>query len=98
MLARERSQIIRVFCHNLLSFLLQVLAEFTSVKVPSETPVMTSWREKLYSPFFGLPFRAKTNCLPSVVTMALDGRAMHDWLPVAILPLTYIPPKSRAEP
>lgn len=28
MLARERSQIIRVFCHNLLSFLLQVLAEF----------------------------------------------------------------------
>lgn len=28
MLARERSQIIRVFCHNFLSFLLQVLAEF----------------------------------------------------------------------
>ena len=28
MLARERSQIIRVFCHNLLSLLLEVLAEF----------------------------------------------------------------------
>ena len=28
MLARERSQIICVFCNNLLSFLLQVLAEF----------------------------------------------------------------------
>ena len=28
MLARERSQIIRVFCHNLLSFLLQMFAEF----------------------------------------------------------------------
>lgn len=98
MLARERSQIIRVFCHNLLSFLLQVLAEFYLGISSVRTPVMTSWREKLYSPFFGLPFRAKTNCLPSVVTMALEGRAMHDWLPVAILPLTYIPSKSRAEP
>ena len=36
-------------------------------------------------------------CCQSVVA-ALDGRAMHDWLPVAILPLTYIPSKSRAEP
>ena len=98
MLARERSQIIRVFCHNLLSFLLQVLAEFylgiSSVR-NARNDLMAG---ETVLALLGLPFRAKTNCLPSVVTMALEGRAMHDWLPVAILPFTYIPSKSRAEP
>ena len=98
MLARERSQIIRVFCHNLLSFLLQVLAEFylgkSSVRnarndlMAGETILALLW----------FAIQSKDKLLASVVTMALEGRAMHDWLPVAILPFTYIPSKSRAEP
>ena len=39
MFARERSQIICIFCHNLLALLLQMFAEFyLRYKLHSETP------------------------------------------------------------
>ena len=98
MFARERSQIICIFCHNLLALLLQMFAEFylgiSSIGnarnnlVAGETVLALLW--------FAIQSEDKLLAVGS--DDGLGGRAMHDWLPVAILPLTYIPSKSRAEP